>query len=237
VAGNLPVNPTPFKLGVLQDTTVDFKGDLKKLYGQYQLPVATARGKIDCTIKTKLAVFDPDLLNQVFWAQTATPGYSVIVDGEAIKVNVNVMTINNAPVVEDWGVIDAVTGEDFINVPNVAAINAAGQYAVVNLTTGTYAFGTADVGNTRAVKISYTYAVNTGVTIALANQLMGYAPELKMLLYIKFRNKYLSIELNDVTLGNISIPTKLEDFWIMDLDGAANADASNNLGKMMMDTF
>jgi len=71
----------------------------------------------------------------------------------------------------------------------------------------------------------------------LANQLMGTAPELKMLLYNRFRNKYLAIELNDVTLGSMNVPTKLEDFWISDFDGSANADASNVLGKLMMDLF
>ena len=58
VAGNQPTDPTPFKFGVLQEVTVDFKADLKKLYGQYQLAVATARGKLDVTLKGKLAVFD-----------------------------------------------------------------------------------------------------------------------------------------------------------------------------------
>jgi hypothetical protein len=56
-------------------------------------------------------------------------------------------------------------------------------------------------------------------------------------LYNKFRNKYLAIELSDVTLGSISIPTKLEDFWISDFDGSANANASNSLGSLMMDLY
>lgn len=233
-AGNLPTNPTPFKFGVLQECTVDFKGDLKKLFGQYQFAVATARGKLDVTVKGKLAVYDPNMLNQLYFAQTSTVGYNLIIDGEAHSVAGNTATVTNVPVVEDWGVQDANTGQDFTLMPNAAAVTVAGEY-FPNLTTGVYTFATAD--NNRAVKISYTYAVNAGATIALANQLMGYAPEVTMLLYNKFRNKYFAIELNDVTLGSISAPTKLEDFWITDFDGSANADASNNIGKLMMDLF
>jgi hypothetical protein len=235
VAGNLPTDPTPYKYGVLQEVTVDFKADLKKLYGQYQFPAATARGKIDCTIKGKLAVFDPQMLNQLYFAQTAVVGYTLIVDGESHTVTSNIATSTNTPIDTDWGVVDASTGEPFTNVPNVAAITATGQYAV-NLTTGVYTFDGGD--EDRKVSISYTYQVNnTGATITINNQLMGYAPELEMLLYNKFRNKYLACQLNDVTLGSINLPSKLEDFWVADFDGSANADASNTLGKLMMDTF
>lgn len=234
IAGNLPTNPSPFKFGVLQETTVDFKADLKKLYGQSQFAVATARGKLDVTIKGKLAVFDPNLLNQLYFAQPTITGYNLLVDGEAHTINTsntNSTVVTNTPVIENWGVINGVTGQEFILVPSAPA---AGQYTV-NLTSGQYTFAAAD--NTLAVLISYTYAVNSGTTISLANQLMGYAPELQMLLYNKFRNKYLAIELNDVTLGGLSIPTKLEDFWIADFDGSANVDASGSLGRLMMDLF
>jgi hypothetical protein len=233
-AGNLPVDPTPYKFGVLQETMVDFKGDLKKLFGQYQFPVATARGKLEVNIKGKLAVFDIGMLNQLYFAQTETTGYNLIVDGEAHTITANAATVTNTPMVQDWGVINTLTGQEFVNQPNVSAL-VSGEYFGPNLTTGVYTFSSADNGT--AVKISYTYAVNAGATITLANQLMGYAPELTMFLYNRFRNKYLAVQLNDVTLGTLSIPTKLEDFWIMDFDGSANADVTNTLGLLMADLF
>lgn len=211
---------------------MDFKSDLKKLFGQNQFAVATARGKVNVDIKGKLAVFDPNMLNQLMFAQPATTGYNLIVDGEQKTVSAAAATVTNTPIVEDWGVQYRNTGQQLIKVPSAPAV---GQYSGPNLTTGVYTFAAGD--NTNVVAISYTYAVNTGVTITMNNQLMGYAPELAMLLYNKFRNKYLAVELNDVTLGTISIPTKLEDFWIADFDGSANADASNTLGKLMMDLF
>jgi hypothetical protein len=211
VLGNLPSNPTPFKFGVLQECNVDFKGDLKKLYGQYQLPVATARGKLEVTLKGKLAVFDIGMLNQVYFAQAQSAGYNKTVDGgigaaQAVNVVTNTATVSNIPIVEDWGVQNGLTGQNLIN---VASAPAAGQYSV-NLTSGVYTLNAADVsGGMTTVRVSYTYFSNvTGaVTVQLANQLMGYAPELSMLLYDNFRNKYLALELNDVTLGSISVST------------------------------
>ncbi len=238
VAGNMAVSPTPFKFGVLQEVTVDFKADLKKLFGQYQMPVATARGKLDCTLKGKLAVFDPALLNQLYFGQAEAAGYALIVDGEAhsVNVNTNTTTLTNTPALDDWGVTDATTGYPFTCMPNAAAVTVAGEY-YPNIATGVYTFSGADAAVDRAVKISYTYNSNVGVTVTLTNQLMGYAPELEILLYNKFRGKYLALQLNDVTLGSLSIPTKQEDFWISDFDGSANADASNVLGKLMLDSY
>src|ERR1044071_5533689 len=138
-AGNLPSLPTPLKFGVLQECNVDFKGDLKKLFGQYQSPVATARGKVDTNIKGKLAVFDIRLLNQLYFAQTETPGYNLIFDGAlnpASTINAGAVTVTNTPIVEDWGVQNRTTGANFIYNSNVAAL-VQGQY-FVNLTSGVY---------------------------------------------------------------------------------------------------
>ena len=230
-AGNTPVNPTPYKFGVLQECNVDFKGDLKRLFGQYQFPVATARGKVEVTIKGKLAVFDINELNQIFFSQTQAQGYNLIVDPEAHVISGGTFTAAHVPIVADWGVQNASNGLVFTNVPSAPV---HGQYSL-NLTTGVYTFNTADNGTN--VNASYTYFVNTGSTITLNNQLMGYAPELTMFLYNRFRNKYFAIQLNDVTLGLIAVPTKLEDFWLADFDGSANADSSNVLGLLMADLF
>jgi hypothetical protein len=234
VAGNLAANPTPYKFGVLQEVDVQFKGDLKKLYGQKQFAVATARGKLECSIKGKIAVFDVGMLNQLYFAQSAVAvGYDKLSPDEqvVICVTTNTATVAHNPIVDDWGMQDS-SGQQYQNTTNVLAI-AANQY-FVNLTSGVYTVN----GAVGTLRISYSYNQNTtGTTITLSNQLMGYAPELKMFLYNSFRNKYLALALNDVTLGTISMPSKLEDFWISDFDGNANADANDTLGKLMADNF
>lgn len=233
VAGNLPTNPTPVKFGVLQEMSVSFKGDLKKLYGQLQFPVATARAKVNVDIKGKLAVFDPTMLNQIMFAQTQTTGVKLIADGEIHPIGTTVTTTNAANYVNpggDFGVVRLDTGAQMIK---VASAPATGQYSVVE-STGIYSFNAADTGFNVAISYLYTSSAR-GTTIALAGQLMGYAPEVEIFAYSMFRSKYLAIQLNDVTLGGIDIPSKLEDFWITDFDGSANLDASNILGYLYLD--
>lgn len=235
-AGNLPTNPTPLTLGVLQEATVDFKGDLKTLFSQYQFPIAQARGKVNVNLKAKLAVFDILLLNQIYFAQSSATGIDLMVQNEEHTVsNTNTATVTNTPINTDWGVSYASTGQEFQYVPNAAALSTTGLYTV-NLTSGVYTFNSGD--QSASVYINYNYNVNNrGTTVTLANQLMGYAPELEIFLWNDFRSKYMAIQLNQVTLGGISVPTKLEDFWIFDIDGAANVDASNTLGYLMADNF
>lgn len=235
VAGNLAANPTPVRIGVLQECTVTFKGDLKKLFGQGQFPVATARGKVEIDIKGKFAVFDPTLLNQLFFAQAATTGIVLVADQESHAIAATVTATQSVNYVSpggDMGVQNGTTGATMIKVPSSPAV---GQYSVVE-STGVYTFNAADVTSAFPVLLSYLYTASTrGTTITLAQQNMGYAPEVQMFLYNNFRNKYLACQLNDVTLGEISLPSKLEDFWISDFTGNANADASNTVGKLYLD--
>lgn len=240
VAGNQATNPTPFRAIVLQEVTLDFKGDLKKLYGQSQLPVATARGKIDCSIKGKMAGLDVRMWNEVFWAQTATAGIDIMADQEAATIPATpfqVTVVNSANFLHvtanpdgDFGVQFASNGQQLVK---VASGPTTGQYSV-NTATGVYTFAAADTG--LGVLISYMWnSAARGTNLVIANQLMGYAPEIAMNLFGNFRSKYFGVRLNDVTLGDVSVPTKLEDFWMADFTGSANADASGNLGKWYSD--
>lgn len=230
VAGNTPTNPTPFRWGVVQEATVDFKGDLKKLFSQFQFPVATARGKIEVGFKAKLAVFDVQMLNQLYFAQDIEAGVTLVADQEKNTVNSTTVTVTHSGAfAKDFGVQYA-NGQQFIK---VSSPTQAGEYSV-NVSTGVYTFDSDDNGE--AVLTSYTYTdANRGSTINISQQLMGYAPEVEILLYNMFRGKFLALKLFDVTLGGISIPTKLEDFWIADIDGSANADASGNVAQLMAD--
>lgn len=235
VGGNEPTNPTPIRL-LLQEASVDFKGDLKKLWTQYQMPIAVARGKIDVTGKAKIVNYDPDPINQLFWAQNIAAGIVIPVDSEQHVITSNAATVtNNATFDTDNGVVYASgvnSGQVFIRVTSNVQ---QGQY-MVNSTTGVYTFNSADNNVTAA--ISYTYSNATrGKTITLANQLMGYAPSCRMDFFGTFRGKILGIRLNSATLGQWTYPSKLEDFWVSDITFDANVDASGNLGKIFADTF
>jgi hypothetical protein len=233
-AGNLAANPTPYKFGVLQEAHVNFKGDLKKLYGQKQFPVAKARGKIDVSVKAKLAVLDPNMLNQLFFAQPSTAGITLVADDEAATVPspsgpYTVTVANSTNFAADYGVRDAATGQQYTK---VAAAPTAGQYSVSGA--GVYTFASADSG--KAVLISYTYTASSrGSTTTLNNQLMGHAPEFRALLYNTFRGKFFGLDLFSCTASEIGVPTKQEDFWMVDFNFDAATDASDTLGKLYAD--
>jgi hypothetical protein len=236
-AGNTAANPTPYQLGVLQEVSVDFKADLKKLFGTSQFPVAKARGKIDVTAKGKFATLDPSMLNQLYFGQVQTPGMTLMAVNEAFTIGsgsppVETYTVANGTTFQtDYGVINAVTGAQFVKVTSGSP--ATGQYSV-NPATGAYTFAAADNGT--GVLISYTYTSSTrGATITLTNQLMGYAPEFRAFLFNTFRNKIMGLELYSCTMGSVSIPTKQEDFWMLDIDFDAGVDASGTLGKIYAD--
>ncbi len=231
-AGDIAANPTPYKFGVLQEASVEFKGDIKKLYGQSQFPVAKARGKIDVSCKAKIAVLDPAMLNQLYFGQVKTTGMKVMAIDESSAIPTTPFTIQvtqHTTFETDFGVIDAATGNQL---EKVASGPATGQYSV-DATTGTYTFAAADTGKT--VKISYTYGVTTGSTITINNQLMGYAPEFRSFLFNKFKGKRWGIDLNSCMMATISTPTKNEDYWMADITFDASCDASDVLGKLYAD--
>lgn len=232
-ASNTAANPTPYKFGILQETSVEFKADLKKLFGTKQFPVAKARGKIDVSCKAKIASLDPNMLNQLYFGQVASAGLVTLAEDEAgtIPATPFQITVTNHTVfAHDEGVIDTLTGAQLTK---VASGPTTGQYAV-DETTGIYTFAAADT--TKAVKISYTYSVaSTGPTITLLNQSMGYAPEFRAFLFNNFRGKRFGIELLSCTMGQLTIPTKQEDFWMADITFDAGVDATDALGKIYGD--
>ena len=229
--GNLAANPTPQRLGVLQECSVEFKGDLKKLYGQKQFAAATARGKIDVTGKFKMASLDPNALNQLYFGQQANAGVNRLAADEPHLPGASVVVAGSAAFVRSYGVVNGDTG---LNMVLVGGTPAVGQYAIS--APGTYVFATGETAS--QVLISYlAYDSTKGVTIGLKNQLMGYAPEFAMIVANFFRGKYFACELTSCTMGMLSIPTKQEDFWVIDGDFNANADASDNLGSIYADTI
>jgi hypothetical protein len=232
-AGNLAANPSPQNVGILQDAQIDFAGDIKELFGQSQMPVSTARGKLKVTGKAKLALLDPGMLNQIYFGQAQSTGVNRFVYNESHVFGSVISTVpvtNLATFNTDYGVIGGTTGRQFIKVLP-AATPLPGQY---KNTGGTYTFAAAETE--LSVLISYTWTdVTTGTTITLNNQLMGYAPYCQMILYNGFRNELFAIEMFSCVLGKISLPTKQEDYWIMDIDWTCNVNAAGILGKIYAD--
>ena len=226
--------PTPVRVGTLQDVSVDMSFQVKELYGQYQAPVAVARGQQKITGKAKIANLNARQLNDAFLGQTLAVGEQIqIVDEggpagtvipatpyQIVVANGAAMSAGNPGV--DLGVFNAGTG---IQLTRVASTPTAGQYSC-DMTTGTYTFSSADEVSGIKVVISYAYfETTTGNRITAFNQLMGSSPVFRLNLGNSFQGNKLALTLYQCLPTKMSWDFKNEDFTIPDFEFSAFADS------------
>ena len=221
----------PRQFGVLQDVQIDFDWTDKPLYGQLQFPVAVARGQGKITGKAKFAQILGLLYSDIFFGLTPATGQFGVAQLEAAAVPATtpytVTVANAANYNDDLGVVYAATGKRFNRVTTPAA---AGQYSV-NFATGVYTFSSADAS--AAVLISYTYGTTTsGSKLTITNQLMGTTPTFKATFYSTYGGNGTALRLNACMADKLSLPTKVDDWTIHELDFSAFADASGTIGYL-----
>lgn len=229
-------NPTPVRLGALQDVSVDIAFTTKELFGQYQFPLAIGRGTAKITGKAKFGQFNAQAFNDLFFGEAAEPatGETITSVQEAATVTANAVTVShNSTFALDLGVIVANTGQVLQRV--ASAPSGTGNYSC-NETTGVYTFNSAM--NNTAVQVSYSYTdASNGATITIANQLLGSAPTFKLVMTETFNSNKLNLQLNACMSNKFTMATKLEDFTIPEFDFQAFADASNNIGTLSLDAL
>ena len=234
--GLLPSNPQPTAYPVLQEVSVDFKGDLKGLYGQYQYSLDTLRGKIKVTGKGKMIVPTPDVLSQLFFGLNTSAGVNRPVFNEVHATAASVAT-TNVTANTNLGVINGSTGEEMELVTSGSPTVGQYKFTPYNATgpvDAAYTFNASEPAAT--VNLAYTWPdASHGVTLEMTNQLIGDAPQQSMALFNTYKGKLYSLTLNAVMLGSFSIPTKQEDHWMSDFDFEASADLSNVLGYIEAD--
>lgn len=221
----------PRQFGVLQDIQIDFDWTDKELYGQVQFPVAIARGQGKISGKAKFAQIVGLLYSDIFFGTTAATGQFAISELEAAVVPATtpftVAVANASSYNDDLGVVYTANGKRF---NRVATPSAPGQYSV-NFASGIYTFAAADAG--AAVLISYTYAAAaSGAKLTLTNQLMGTTPTFKATFYTMYNGEGTALRLNACTANKLSLPTKIDDWTINELDFMAFADASGTIGYL-----
>lgn len=219
------------QFGVLQDIQIDFDWTQKPLYGQFQFPVAIGRGEAKITGKAKFAQILGLLYSDIFFGQTPATGQFNVIENEADNVpattpyTITVAQASNYS--DDLGVTYATTG---LRLVRVATPSAAGQYSV-NFSTGVYTFSSGDAS--AAVNISYTYnSTGAGNKLTITNQLMGILPTWKATFLGVYQSKQTVLRLNACASTKLSLPTKLDDWSIQDLEFMAFADASNTIGVL-----
>jgi len=226
LAGVAITAPTPAPFAGLQEGSVEFSGNVKELYGQYQFPLITMPGHKKITGKSKFGQISASALNIVFGETPATGEIKVIKDEAGLipTTPFAVTVANSATWTVDLGVFFTLTG---LPLTRVAAAPTTGKYSVA---AGVYTFAAADTG--LAVKISYAYtaAAAPGQVITINNNLLGQALFFKAVLNMIVQGRGMTLTLNKCISNKLVVGTKSEDFTIPEIDFAAMADDSNVVG-------
>ena len=221
---------TPVQFGALQDVSIDFSFASKQLMGQYQFPIAFARGEGKISGKAKFANINSDVFNTLFFNSTTTVGQKLWAYNEGGTITTTAYTaVNGATYDADLSVFYVSTG---VKLTKVASAPAAGQYTVT--AAGVYGFNTTDNGKAILVSYSYTQAV-TGAKTTIGNNLAGVVTGFQIDFYQTNPNiagAQWSLRLYNCFSSKLSFASKNQDFNIPEFDFEAVANAANNIGEI-----
>lgn len=225
-ATNTAANSTPVQFGTLQDVQLDISRSLKELYGQNQFPVAIGAAQMKITGKAKVGQVNGQLYNDLFFGGTSATGQTKLAYNEAGAIpavtTYTVTVANSATFVDDEGVLYADTGIPF---KKVASAPAVGEYSVA---AGVYTFAAADAS--KNVLISYTWAdAANGQTLSVGNPLQGVQPTFTMIVQRSYNGVQEAFKLWSCISSKLSLPTKMADWGITELDFSCFADSAGRV--------
>lgn len=215
--------------GILQAGSCDFAATNKQLFGTYQFPVAVGRGTAKITGKATFAQIQANMYNDLFFRGTVATGQTVLAIDEKVTVASGpIATVANAATWATDIIVRDALGLQMTRVVSAPALHeytvAAGVYTPFATDTD---FAVGDV-----VTITYEYTLTPGLTLTIANTLLGTAPSFKLRLQQTFLGKTLLLTLNQVISSKLTFATKLEDFQIPEMDFDAFADNNNEIGHL-----
>jgi hypothetical protein len=221
----------PDQFAILQDNTVDFAFEVKELYSQLGYPIDIARGKGKITGKAKVARIFANLYADIFFGETIATGEENVAENENHTLATTTVSVTNASsFIADLGVYYNAQGNDRFQF--VTGAPTLGQYSTG--TNGIYTFFTGDIG--ASVGISYVFTDASGKTITINNHFMGYTPTFMGTFY-QSRNTQgatgqLTLRLNECVSSHLSLPSKIDDYAIPDMDYQAFSNGSNVIGTL-----
>lgn len=232
-SGATIAQPTPINFGTMQSSEIEFKFELKELFGDKQFAVAVGRSKGTVTGKASFADLRMGMLESlVFGTTTATGLIAVQYDtvGANFAASVTVTPPSSGTYDADLGVINAATG---VPLKRVAASPALGEYSV-NTSTGAYTF---NAGQTGKGYFNYRYTSTSPTTakkLTLTNLPMGYAPSFRTDLYVAYGGKSYVMTLNKCISEGIKLGNKNDDFSTPDLSFKCFADDAGIIGTLSL---
>lgn len=232
VNGTAISNPTPVKLAILQDVSLDLSFDAKELHGERQIALDVGRGKGKIMTKAKAARIFSRAFSALFTGQPITTGLTAIFNdttGAAIPATPFTITPtvpNSGTFAADLGVINA----SGLPMQRVVSGPTTGQYSV-NASTGIYTFAAADTGLT--VYINYRYTVTaSGTTQTLTNPLTGALPTFRTDMQLLKGSKLFYVGLNNCYSTKLALASKQDDFAIPEFDIGCLDDGTGNVGTI-----
>lgn len=221
----------PLRFGALQDVSVDFSGDIKQLFGQYQYALDVARGKAKIEWKAAAGNIDVNFYNTIFFDETLETGDQLKQvfneTGTVPAMSTYTITVSHgADFYMDLGVYVVSTG---LPLQQVAASPATGQYTVSAV--GVYTFNSAQASV--PVLINYLYEESAaGGSLEITNQLMGQAPRFQLVLSQLYDSKQFTLILYSNVAEKLSMPLKQDDYLISEINGQAMADSANRVARL-----
>lgn len=219
--------PSPSQFGAVQQIGVDFSANTVNLFGQYQFPLASARGTVKIDGSGKFAQLAGKMLNNIFFANSSiATGDTLISNNEAHSVpgsSTYTVTVSNTTGWIDLGVQYASNGDPLMRVAPGA--EATGKYSAA---AGVYTFAVGDAGI--AMLFSYSYTSAGGETLTINNALMGVAPAFTAVFNQVYNAQQHVLTLNKAIAAKFTLQSALEDFVKPDFTFGAFSDSSNVVG-------
>lgn len=220
---------TPVPFLVAQDIAVDFKRDIKKLFGQNQLPVDVSAGMLTVTGKVTNGVFSARAFNDMLIGGTLSTGQLPNVANETLTCTTGstatVAAANGAAFVTDLGIFGATDGVPLVKVSTATAV-LADQYSVSTL--GVYQFSS--LAARTSLKASYIYSTSGGQTVTMTNQAMGRTGGFSAVVAMLWGTEKATITLNNCISSDYGFATKLDDYNKPTFGFEAACDTSDVLG-------
>jgi len=224
-------NQTPLQFGALQDIGTDLSRTVKSLYGQNQQPLAIGAGEIKASLKAKMGYINAAMYASLFYGVPISAGTVSLAQNEVHAVPAStpwtVTVTNSATFAKDLGV----TYASGYPLTQVASAPAVGQYSVA---AGVYTFAAADANANILISYEYTVAAS-GSTVSVGTVLQGVQPTIIVDLYRGYNGTGERHRFWAAVCSKLSLPTKMADFAISELDFECFVDSQNRFHTIYTD--
>lgn len=208
---NNVANSTPNQGIVVQDISLAFKRDIKRLHGINQLPVEVAAGPMTVSGKATLGGLAARLFNDLMIGGTLSTGQVPNIANETLTITTGstatATAVNGAAMQADLGIYGATDGVPLVKVATASAV-LADQYSVSTL--GVYQFSS--LAARTSLKASYLYSTVGGQQVAMTNQPMGKTGNFQAVLAWLWGTEKATVNLLNCLGSDYELASKLDDF-------------------------